>query len=417
MLSWLKLQIALFVGRIASSLSRILSIGSGEQIRGRVIAALDKNALKKLAKNKDIIVISSTNGKTTTTKLVSNALKNTGYKIISNEQGANQEAGIITALATMKNPDYCVLEVDERSLPKMFDRLQPKFLLFANLSRDQLDRFGEVSSISKSWKEMLKDFDGYIIANACDPNIVFSCLGAKNAHVSWVPINSSWHNDSYSCPNCGSLLNYFEDSSFNCSSCTFSTPSSLENVSDSLIKDISNNLNLPGKWNVNNAIISYYLLKNIDNDLRDDQLFKSFSELSSVSGRNEIFDLKNDKQVQLFLAKNPAGWNETLNHINEANNTGLIFAFNCNIADGKDPSWLYDVDFESINQENIYVFGERSVDMATRLMIAGKNPMLTNDLDEALANSQFDFNLLVASYTQFLKLSRNLAKGGRNEKN
>ena len=124
-----------------------------------------------------------------------------------------------------------------------------------------------------------------------------------------------------------------------------------------------------------------------------------------------MFSLLGNKTVQLYLAKNPAGWNETLTHISKDETAKTIFAFNCNIADGKDPSWLYDVDFETTPLNEVIVFGERNLDMTLRLEIAGKKVIRAESISEALEKCPENSHTnIVASYTQFLKLSRTLPK-------
>lgn len=411
-------QIRFFIGQklglLASIFSRLFSRGSGEQIQGRIVDLICPRALKKNAANKRIIVISSTNGKTTTARLITNALESKYSSVISNALGANQRAGIVSALVNTKhisrsNEQIAVLEVDERSLPGMFDELNPELVVFGNLSRDQLDRFGEVSSISHSWKKMLVGARTHIIANGCDPHIVFAVKDLPVEQVRYVDIKSKWHDDAYSCPVCGDLLVWNDQSHFESKSCGFRTPKDTVDIEDNLKNKISSSLNLPGNWNLNNAYLAFHVCKHLDID--DSDIIERFSEVSEVEGRNAVFQLDDDRTIQLFLAKNPAGWNETLSHISIQPADSTIFAFNCNIADGKDPSWLYDVDFEGANINDIVVFGQRSIDLNTRLTVAGKNVYQVKDLKEALAHTAFATHTnLVASYTQFLALSRVLPK-------
>ena len=414
MINKIRFLIAAGLGKLAFKLSRILGRGSGEQIQGRIIDLLCPSALKTVAKNRKIIVVSATNGKTTTTRLIARAFSEKYPDVVSNALGANQRAGVIAALVNAKQnstdaPQFAILEVDERSLPGMFKELNPKLLVLGNLSRDQLDRFGEVSSISQSWKKMLEGSKVNVIANGCDPHIVFAVDQLNDRQLTFVDLKSKWHDDSHSCPKCGDLFEWDEESHFHSPTCSFETPKSLVSPDQRLVSQIKDSISLPGSWNQSNAFLAYVSCKKYD--LEDEMIFNSWKDVLEVSGRNAIFNLDDDRTVQLFLAKNPAGWNETLRYISDEPADATIFAFNCNIADGKDPSWLYDVDFENAILEHVTVFGERATDMEVRLCVAGKEVNVANGLKEALAHNAFAKHTnLVASYTQFLTLSRMLPK-------
>ena len=413
-MSPIRKSIAISAGKLAAKSSALLGKGTGEQIFGRVVDALDPKALKSLAQNKRGIAVSSTNGKTTTTRLVSESFQKKYSNVLTNALGANQRAGLIAALAnfeaTSETEDtFAILEVDERSLPGLFNEINPELLIFGNLSRDQLDRFGEVSSISKSWRKMLAGSSAKVIANGNDPHIVFALSDLNEQKVIYVDTKSKWHDDANTCPKCGELLAWDKQSHFNSPTCGFSTPKNLEKSSVELLDKVASSLNIPGNWNVNNALLALWASRQYD--ISDDEIFESWKKVVEVSGRNAVFSLLGNKTVQLYLAKNPAGWNETLTHISKDETAKTIFAFNCNIADGKDPSWLYDVDFETTPLNEVIVFGERNLDMTLRLEIAGKKVIRAESISEALEKCPENSHTnIVASYTQFLKLSRTLPK-------
>lgn len=411
-------KIAVFLGEIAASLSQKLGRGSGEQIRGKVIAQISKNAIAIAAKNKEIIIVSSTNGKTSTTRLIAAAIEEQYGCVISNALGANQKAGIISALVSKKNVDakFAVLEVDERSLPTVFDDLSPAYLILGNLSRDQLDRFGEVNSIASAWKKMLVDSNVKVIANASDPNIVFATKDIAKENVSYIDLDSNWHDDANTCNICGALLKW-SDSDFACTKCDFKKPNDLAYIK-TYDKVIDTALALPGQWNKNNARLALNVLEQLQ--ISSESILKSWPKVKEVAGRNAIFNIGKEKTLQLFLAKNPAGYNELLKHISVTgsflkgeviHNYGTIFAFNCNIADGKDPSWLYDVRFEDFELNKCFVFGQRATDMTLRLKIAGQDVARFDSLQEIIKNNpNIEHFYLIASYTQFHALSKSLPK-------
>ena len=217
---------------------------------------------------------------------------------------------------------------------------------------------------------MLRGYKSKIIANGNDPHIVFALSDLDESQIIFVDTKSNWHDDANTCPKCGELLDWNEKSHFISPSCGFSSPKSMTENSTKLIEDITKSLRIPGAWNVNNALLAHQTC--VSYDVPEKQIFESWESVREVSGRNAIFKLDNGKTFQLFLAKNPAGWNETLSHISKQPDSETIFAFNCNIADGKDPSWLYDVDFENAKLNEVIVFGERRIDMQLRLEIASK---------------------------------------------
>lgn len=406
-------KIAVLSGNLASILAQKIGRGSGEQIRGKVIAKISKAAVALASKNKEIIIVSSTNGKTSMTRLIASAIKEQHGDVLTNALGANQKAGIISALVSNDNrvAKYAVLEIDERSLPTLFEDLSPSFLILGNLSRDQLDRFGEVNSIANAWKQMLKGSTAKVIANASDPNIVYATSDVNSENITYVELDSNWHDDANTCNVCGALLKWSEND-FACTKCDFKKPSNVAytKVYDSIIES---SLALPGDWNKNNARLALNLLEQLKID--NANIHSAWPKVKEVAGRNALFKIDESKTLQLFLAKNPAGYNELLKHvqseISENKNVATIFAFNCNIADGKDPSWLYDVRFEDFNLNQCFVFGQRATDMTLRLKIAGKVVTQSNSLIEIIkANKKVEHFYLIASYTQFHSLSRSLPK-------
>ena len=416
MIQELIFKVAVLLGNLASILAQKIGRGSGEQIRGKVISKISKAAVALASKNKEIIIVSSTNGKTSMTRLIASAIEEQFGVVLTNALGANQKAGIISALVS-KNKDgakYAVLEIDERSLPTLFQDLSPSYLLLGNLSRDQLDRFGEVNSIANAWKQMLHKSDVKVIANASDPNIVYATSEVSPENITYVELDSNWHDDANTCNICGSLLKW-SGNDFACTKCDFKKPSNIAytKVYDSIIE---NSLALPGEWNKNNARLALNLLEKLKID--NANIHVAWPKVKEVAGRNALFKIDENKTLQLFLAKNPAGYNELLNFISRSNlrnedihRPSTIFAFNCNIADGKDPSWLYDVKFEDFNLNQCFVFGQRATDMTLRLKIAGKDVTQLDSLNEIIKiNQSVQHFYLIASYTQFHALSRSLPK-------
>src|SRR4029079_11005535 len=178
--------------------------------------------LADVATGRRVAIVSATNGKTTTTRLLAEALRAGGEPVVSNYTGANMPAGVAAALGRDRDARVAVLEVDERWVPKVVDPLGTELLVLGNLTRDQLDRFGEVRSIATRWRQVCTDHpDLAIVANASDPHVVWSVGAAR--HVTWVVLGAPWRSDAATCPECAALLTWTEDR-FDCPACDFTQP-------------------------------------------------------------------------------------------------------------------------------------------------------------------------------------------------
>ena len=197
-------RIAVIAGRLAGWLSRSTGQGAGATISGRVLNAIAPGALAELAPGQRIALVSATNGKTTTTRLLAAALEAAGQPVVSNSTGANLTSGIAPTLASARGPGAAVLEVDERVVPRVVDPLGAELLVLGNLSRDQLDRYGEVHAVGDSWRKVAESHpDLRIVANASDPHVAWAAAPAKTT---WIELDTGWRADAATCPNCGALL-------------------------------------------------------------------------------------------------------------------------------------------------------------------------------------------------------------------
>ena len=198
---------ALLAGRAAGWASRVTGRGAGTQVSGRVMLAIDPHVLTEVARGRHVAIVSATNGKTTTTHLLAEALRACGTSIVTNHTGANMPAGVAAALGRDPEPDVAILEVDERWVPKVVDPLDAEVLILGNLTRDQLDRFGEVRSIAARWRLVCDTHPKIaVVANASDPHVVWS-VGA-HANVTWVALGAPWRSDAATCPECAGLLTW-----------------------------------------------------------------------------------------------------------------------------------------------------------------------------------------------------------------
>lgn len=396
------------LGLMTSSLSRRMGKGEGMVIGGRVILKLAPNAIRDLAHDRVAALVSATNGKTSTTRLLATAVEQAG-PVISQHTGANMTSGVVVTLASGDPAATAVLEVDEAYLPQIYEATHPKVILLGNLSRDQLDRMSEVAMVARRWRNMLASAtDTIVVANADDPSIVWSARHAP--HVIWVAAGQVWTADSAVCLNCGALL-LREDDNWACPKCGFARPTpewSLEwrdgygiaHGPDGATYEL--HLQLPGRFNASNGILA--LVTTVALGLDPAESAARMATVESVSGRYAIVKV-GQLWIRLLLAKNPAGWSELIDVMPPAP-TPVIITINSNAADGRDPSWLWDVPFERLRGRTVVATGDRRRDLAVRLLHAEvdhvviENPYAP-DADLPPGMRELDVVDCAATYTAF----------------
>lgn len=361
--------------RLVNLLSRASGQGSGTVVGGRVGLKVDPRLIRHL-RPEQVVLVSGTNGKTTTTAMV---VEGMGEFVTTNSTGANMPAGIAAALAG-KARRVAVLEVDEAWLVDMAHELTPDVVVLLNLSRDQLDRASEVRQIAERWRAGLaRSIDTRFVANANDPLIVYALEGARG--VSWCDVPTGWRGDATACPRCNGSITY-DRLSWSCV-CGFSKPTTImtELKKDLTIlgRRIPLELSLPGEFNRVNAAFALTAIQVLGTDSPLAAAVR-ISWLDTVAGRYGSRELWGRKAT-LLLAKNPAGFSALLETLPE-DTRELWIGINAEIADGKDPSWLYDVPFEKLGRRLIYCFGTRRLDLATRLYYAGLQPRVVDDLEQ-----------------------------------
>src|SRR5205807_8364815 len=201
----LRARLATTVGGAAGRASRLAGRGDGSVIGGVIGLRLKPDLLSLLARGRQVVLVTGTNGKTTTTRLITAALGALGQDVASNAFGANMEAGLAAALGKAPDAPLAVLEVDERYLPAVIKATKPRVVTLLNLSRDQMDRAAEIWLVARRWREALAAAPGtWVVANADDPLITWAASSAAN--VIWVAAGQRWHEDSWCCAVCGSHL-------------------------------------------------------------------------------------------------------------------------------------------------------------------------------------------------------------------
>jgi len=380
-----RLGLAVALAKIITAIVQSLRLGAGSVLPGEIAHRLYPPILSLLCEQvrQGIILIIGTNGKTTTSLLLRTMLETTGAKVTHNATGANLINGLITALLAdtsllgRLNADYAILEVDENIFPLLLQQCQPKIILGLNLFRDQLDRYGEVDTISHKWQQAIFPLpeSTVIILNADDPTlchlgqnlpqtVLFFGLNQPHLYLEEIPHAV----DSIYCPVCGAPLIYqgvylSHLGDYRCSSCDFAKAKLDINSQEwgQILVGVYN------KYNTLAAILTAQTLK-ISTPLIQ-HIIKTFR---AAFGRAEELTVKG-KKVRILLSKNPVGMNETIRTVNEIKAQGkaetVLIVLNDRAPDGTDVSWIWDVDTEKLVTKGgtIVISGDRVYDMALRI--------------------------------------------------
>lgn len=437
--------LSIIISKCILKTSKLLFKG-GSNFPGRVALKLDNSILKTAAAGYKIILITGTNGKTTTTSMIFNMLKDSGKKVISNNTGANMLPGITAcfiehfSFSKNSNEKYAVIEVDEANLKLITKDVNPEIITVTNLFRDQLDRYGEVyTTLKKILEGIEKAPNSKLVLNGDES--LLGDLGLNNPSIYYgfktspeiekkIDVNA----DAKFCKKCKSpykyhFLTYNHLGSFYCDCCGYKRPElkyfineiNEQNPDGSLV-EINNKeyyINVPGTYNIYNALCALSIAKelNIDNSI----IFNSLKSQKSSFGRQEIIDI-DGKQVKIILVKNPAGYDQALTTLSlDTRFISLAVMLNDNYADGRDVSWIWDVKFEKLvllNLDKIVVSGLRLYDMAIRLKIAGLSEdkfHVTEDYEEvlkSLKDSEANIIYILATYTAMINFRKFLKTKG-----
>lgn len=422
---------SLILAKTISAFLHITGISSGTSIIGRIVLKVSPNFLKECNKYiKTKINVTGTNGKTTTSGLVTHILNSSGKTVVNNAMGANMLTGVVNALSVSLNPfiktDYSVIESDEAYLSKIYDQFDADYLVVTNLFRDQLDRYGELATTKRLIQEGIdKKSELKLLLNADDPlvasfegkNKIF--YGIEDVYYADESLKSkSSTEEVFSCP-CGKALKYekkfFAQQGHYYCDCGYKRPEPKYSAEVTLYKDYSvlsiNGINyeipLVGLYNAYNALAAISLC--LELGIRD--IEKCLGSFKVAFGRSEVKYL-NGKRTLIQLIKNPIGANEVLKTVSRDSN--LLIIINDNYADGRDVSWLWDAEFERVNtnKNEIVVSGIRANDMALRLKYADipeKQIKIISDIDNAVEyiskSAENDITIL-PTYTALLKVNK-----------
>ena len=408
----LRTRAAMTAAQLATNASRLTGRGSGGMIGGLVANAVDPEIMATLAADRPVALVTGTNGKSTTTRMLAAAMREQ-FTVSTNEGGDNMDAGIISALLAGREASHVVLEVDELHVPTAITRLQPSCLVLLNLSRDQLDRVGEINKIERVLRDAVRSNPDMIVVANCDDVLVTS-IAFDAPNVIWVSAGSGWQGDAVSCPRTESRIVY-EGTHWRATKKlldgrTFERPTPTWAVDGDTLHtpegDVVLDLNLPGQANRGNAAQAICAATVYGVALAD--AVNAVNSVDNVAGRYSTITY-GDHEVHLLLAKNPAGWQEALSMVDRTAD-GLVIAVNGQVADGEDLSWLWDVRFEDFEQLSVKASGERGTDLAVRLTYADIDHDLHRDPLAAIRACPPGRVEVLANYTAFRDLKRALEK-------
>jgi len=444
------LRLKLLLARLVRATSRRLGRGGGTTLPGRMLLRLDKRAIARLGGRleRGTVLLSATNGKTTTASMIAGILDRAGQPVVRNAAGSNMHWGIATALidAGRRPGELGLFEVDEAWLPAVAQELEPGTFVLCNLFRDQLDRYGELELLADRWAELVAQRAGSarFVLNADDPLV--ADLGRERPGVVYFGLADDTQAlpelqhaaDSKHCRNCGSPYDYDAVylghlGRYHCPNCGRRRPEpevvaervELDGMTGSRISlrtpagtaDIR--LPLPGLYNVYNAVAAAAAALELGASL--DQVKASLEAQAAAFGRVETIPVEG-RDVSILLVKNPAGANEVLRTLTlESRELDLWIALNDKIADGRDVSWVWDADFEVLagRARRVTCSGTRAEEMALRLKYAGIDAEIAverdlwRSLESAVAAVEPGARLFaLPTYTALLELRDLLADRG-----
>ena len=437
--------LGIFFSKVVLFLSKHILKG-GSTFPGTIALKFDKNILKTISKGYKVILVTGTNGKTTTTSMITNIFKNKGYRVITNNTGANLFRGIVSCFidnykfSKSNKGSYAIIEVDEANLKFVTDYITPEIITITNLFRDQLDRYGEVyTTLEKILEGVHKVPSSTLVLNGDDS--LFGVLDVKNPKVYYGfsnPINDNntidINADAKFCKVCKApykynFVTYNHLGDYYCSECGYKRPElkykmegiidQTPNSSSVMINGNEVTISQSGIYNIYNGLCAYSIAS--ESGIENDIIASSLGKVDSSFGRQEKIQIE-DKNVQIILVKNPAGYNQALDTLClNKESFSTLFMLNDNYADGRDVSWIWDVNFEKLSSlpiEDVFISGIRLYDMAVRLKTAGlkeESFIIEEDyekLTEKLKASKSNNIYILATYTAMINYRKFLYSKG-----
>lgn len=433
----IKSLLAVTAGK-ATRLALKLTKNAGTSLPGKMALRVDPDILRSLTKDSKIVMISGTNGKTLTTAMITNILKQK-YHVITNESGSNMIQGITSTFLSSKvkkDNTVAVLEVDEAYIRRLQPYMNIDTVVFTNIFRDQMDRFGEIyTTYSLMCEGIEKTPSTKVIVNGDLP--IFNDDKLSNPkvyygfnHMYEEGVTPHYNSDGLLCLKCHSLLHYHLNTYSNlgkyyCKSCGFKRPelkyaiTSLDKLtihdSEFSINNDKFKINVAGTYNIYNALAAYSLAKEFG--LSNQEIQAGFDSLERKFGRQESFNYEG-KEVILNLVKNPVGFDQIVDLVGlDTEKKTLISLLNDNYADGKDVSWIWDGNYEKLatyDFSKVYAGGKRKEELAFRLEVAGFSDITIlenfSDILNAIKQASTKRVYIFSTYTALLQLRADLAK-------
>jgi lipid II isoglutaminyl synthase (glutamine-hydrolysing) len=444
----LPLSAEIAAARAAGRLSRLARRGGGTTFPGKLLTYLDPTAVERLAARlpRGTALVSATNGKTTTTAMVAKVLEGK-VRLAHNAAGANLLSGVASTLLAAEDAELGLFEVDEAAMPDIARRVRPQALCLGNLFRDQLDRYGELELVAERWRGAVAELgdESWLVVNGDDPQVGDLARGRRRSVVFGMDdprqaapelqhaADSKW------CLRCGTPYEYAAAyvghlGDYRCPACGHVRPRldlrareielhGLDGVSFDLVDEAGPmriRLRLPGLYNVYNALAAAALARVLG--ATREEIGEGLTHFRAAFGRFERLQL-GDKNALVLLVKNPAGANEVVRTLVSGGPPRVaVIALNDGIADGRDVSWIWDVDFEPLLErlDRIVATGDRAAELALRCKYAGVSeeaveviPELGRGLDRGLELTPRGGELVVIpTYTAMLELRRIVTERG-----
>ena len=442
----IKSLLGIFSSKVVLFLSKHILKG-GSTFPGTVALKFDKDILKTISDGYKIILVTGTNGKTTTTSMITNILRENKFNVITNNTGANLFRGIVSCFidnySLFNKPvdnSYAVIEVDEANVKFITEYVTPEIITITNLFRDQLDRYGEVyTTLNKILEGIKKVPSSKLVLNGDDSlfnkmNVPNECIfygfntpidpdaqidinaDAKFCKFCKAPYKYNFvtynHLGDFYCPECGfkrNNLKYFINEIIEIT----------ENYSRVQINNSNITISQSGIYNIYNGLCAFSIARELE--VNNNIIEASLSKQDASFGRQEQIKIGN-KNIKIFLVKNPAGYNQSIDTLClNKTNFSTLFMLNDNYADGTDISWIWDVNFEklrTLNINDIFISGTRLYDMAVRLKTAGlddKKFIINEDYEkitESIKESNCDTIYVLATYTAMINYRKYLYSKG-----
>jgi UDP-N-acetylmuramyl tripeptide synthase len=436
------------VARAAGRLSRLAGAGGGTTVPGKLLWKLDPGAIDRLATRlvDGSTLISATNGKTTTSAMAAEIL-GARFRLAHNSSGANLVSGVASTLLEADGAELGLFEVDEAALPEIAARLRPRVLCLGNLFRDQLDRYGELEHVAERWRGAVRDLppEAGLVVNADDPQV--GDLARERPGAVTFGVDDPAHArpalqhaaDSKYCVRCGTPYDYAPAylghlGDYRCPRCGHARPPLVVSARDVRLRGLDGvgfrlvtpegerqvDLTVPGLYNVYNALAAASLARSLGASL--DEVAAGLERFRAAFGRFERIAV-GERRLLMLLIKNPAGANEAVRTIVDGGVPAtVVIGLNDAIADGRDVSWIWDVDFEPLldGLQTLVATGDRAAELALRFKYAGLDPAAIEvepsperALDRGLELTPPDGELvLLPTYTAMLALRKIVSERG-----